>query len=67
MSGLIFSLVLLRIYWESLEIIPGSSCILDENAKKIEYLTKAPLVPDAIKLENWKCVKKINLKNLKDF
>lgn len=47
MSSLIFSLVLLRISWESLEIIPGSSCILDEKAKKVEYLTKAPLVPDA--------------------
>lgn len=46
-SSLIFSLVLLRIFWESLEMVAGSSCILDERAKEAEYLTKAPLVPGA--------------------
>lgn len=46
-SSLIFSLVLLRIFWESLEMVAGSSCILDERAKEAEYLTKVPLVPGA--------------------
>lgn len=55
-SCLVFSLVLLRISWESLEMIAGSSCILDERAKEAEYLTKAPLVPgahQAVKLKKY--------------
>lgn len=56
MSSLVFPLVLLRISWESLEMIAGSFYILDKRAREVEYLTKAPLVPDAREaLELKKC------------
>lgn len=69
MSTLVFPLVLLRISWESLEMIAGSFCILDERAREVEYLTKAPLVPDAheaVELKKCFLKKKEKLKKLKE-
>lgn len=63
MSSLFFSLVLLRMSWESLEVIAGSSCISDERAREFECLTKAPLLPDAHQAVE---LKKMFLKKLKE-
>lgn len=47
MSSLFFPLFLLRMSWECLDMIAGSSCISHERAREFAYLTKTPLVPGA--------------------
>lgn len=50
-------------------MIAGSFCILDERAREVEYLTKAPLVPDAheaVELKKCFLKKKEKLKKLKE-